>query len=513
MQKATLRKIRDFLLPMKEDIPSIINSIASLIAPDREFPFLVNSKTKKKISALVNWQSESVNILGVIYESLLSSPPGSCKQTHRHTSGIFYTPDHIASFLVKSALDSASFSPPPSILDPACGSGAFLIAAFRELRHRGYDHETIISQCLHGVDTDPDAVHVAQLSLYLESSLPKSSWPIFEKSIIHGNSLEVWADPNSAKYDVVVGNPPYRNVKRGIPPSLASFCKAYYKTARGQWDLAAPFVEAALTNMLHPDGVLAFILPNPLLLAENYQPLREIILENYLVAYGPVGKTFDDPNVEASLLVVKKSRPGKNSIILDGRSGLIEKKSKIDPSLLNSLPFKTISHTADPSFLKLILEKLFSGDLVEFGSLVKLTRGIECGKNDPRVVDLGTPGSRPLLTGDSVEPFLACPRYGFMVDSCTDLKDPSLWDGETQLVIRRVAPYPIAAVMTPPALALNTLYIAQGDFDPHVLCALINSEYFRKLFLQIYAFDDKLFPYLRISQLSRMPIPNPGQTT
>ncbi len=407
----------------------------------------------------------------------------------------------------------------PSVLDPACGCGAFLIAAFRELcaRYPSVDPRTIASQSLHGIDNDISAAHVARLSIRIEANLSESDWPDLVKNIREGDSLRDFLRYDHDLYHVVVGNPPYRNVKRGIPDDLREFCKSNYRSAKGQWDLAAPFVELALDHLLKPGGACGFIVPNPLLLAENYLPIREIILENNLVAFGPAGAPFDDPGVEASLLVV---RTGKRDIryvsVLEARSGRKTKTvRKLPIELIRKLPRKVFSHRAEPRFLRPILDLKEKGALIPLGELVSFTRGIECGKRDTRVLsglEETVKGALPLLVGKNVTPFRTRVEHQFSKPARNEerkvLRDPRLWEGARQLLVRRVADRPIAAVSDPPVCVLNTIYVVRGDgIDEYASCAFLNSSPFGKLFEQLFAFDDSIFPYLRGSQLSLVPIP------
>ncbi len=501
------------------------------------------------------------SVLGALYESLLEREDRSgSKQTWRRRSGIFYTPGHITEFLVKAALDAclrpplippqggggcldASDAPPSippqgggrsdavpplgettgglSILDPACGCGAFLIAAFRELRKRSPDisAKTIATEWLHGVDIDPSAVHVARLSIFIEAGLQRKHWPLLESSIRVGDSLREGIGSNR-RYRIIVGNPPYRNVKRGIPDDLKEFLKSNYRTARGQWDLASPFVELALEHLMEPGGAMGFILPNPVLLAENYQPVREMILERGLVAYGPAGRAFPDPGVEASLVVVGGGgSPDGKVWVLDGsrKTGEVKRIRRVPVSMLQKLPFRVFSHLAEPALVEGISRGLESGKLIRLGELVKFTRGIECGKNDARVIaeESQKRGAIPLIVGESVRAYFALPTRSFRPTDPRSreggIKDRSLWEGERQLLVRRVAQRPIAAVASPASAALNTLYVVRGiggGVDEYAACAVLNSSAFGEIFRRLYAFDDRLFPYLRMSQLAQTPIPS-----
>jgi hypothetical protein len=375
---------------------------------------------------------------------------------------------------------------------------------------------------IHGTDLDPDAVHVAKLALWLESGSVKTAWKILNKNIHVGDSLRQIAQKEFDRYEIVVANPPYRNVKRGIDPLTIAFCSEHYRSVKGQWDLSVPFIELALEHLLVPGGAMAYILPNPVLLAENYQPIREIVLENDVVMFGPAGRPFDDPGVEASLLVVRKGKPSKMKIhILDGRTGKIKKSGRISKNTISKLPFRIFSHLADDS-LTPIFNSLESGTLVRLGGLVKFTRGIECGKRDKRIVKNSpeTTLGFPLIAGESLKPFFVEATYRFSAPSdrlgYKDLKAGGLWSGKYQLLLRRVADRPISAVANPPSLVLNTIYVVQAldpvNLDPWSASALFNSFFFRDLFRKIFAFDDKLFPYLRTSQLKQIPVPQSALT-
>ena len=93
----------------------------------------------------------------------------------------------------------------PTVLDPACGSGIFLVEAYRRLvfraqRARGGSRLTfselrdILVGCIHGVDIDPDAIRVAAFSCYLallDFLSPKSIWTRVKLPKLIGHNLVV----------------------------------------------------------------------------------------------------------------------------------------------------------------------------------------------------------------------------------------------------------------------------------------------------------------------------------
>jgi len=519
-----VRKIREEILPLFQGnrvalVESVIRIMAGGNAPGTRRA--AGSDKLRKLERILNGTKPDATFPGVLYEFLVDEAGSSAKQGRRRRGGIFYTPQHITKYLVSSSFgyyrskdDSA-----PRIIDPACGCGAFLIEAYRQLTEAlpGLSSREILESCIHGIDSDPDAVHIARLSLWLESGCDEKVWPILKKNIQTGDSLREFLEtPEENQFDIVIGNPPYRNVKRGIPSATKEFLKTHYETVHGQWDISAPFIELGLRHLLTADGILAYIIPSPIFSAENYIRVRQIVMEYDLLEFGPAGKAFSDPGVEAGLLLVRRGlSTGKRvrSIGVGKKGGEILETGKISKPLINRLPNIIFSHRADGKFLTPILDGMDTGRLCRLSDRVKIARGLETGKSDERIVAAGSRGSkgfRKLLTGEGVSEFRLGAKYLFNLHRRRreNLKSEELWSGDSQLLVRRVAPYPIAAVSSPPMLALNTLYILYGEgFNRHSLCALINSEMFRRIFVQLFAFDDSLFPYLRISQLNFMPIP------
>lgn len=178
----------------------------------------------------VNYAALDVEELGSVYESLLEFHPAIEKDTagrpffqlipgtERKTTGSFYTPPHLVSELVRSALepvlaDRLSARPTNQekailsirICDPACGSGHFLLAAARRLgkelaRIRSGDEEPppeqmrdsvrdVISHCIYGVDKNPLAVDLCRVALWLESNTIGKPLTFLDHRIRLGDSL------------------------------------------------------------------------------------------------------------------------------------------------------------------------------------------------------------------------------------------------------------------------------------------------------------------------------------
>lgn len=89
--------------------------------------------------------------------SVRRNPGTHAARARKRAEGVFYTPVDVAEYMVGACLDSVNGDEPPSVFDPACGTGVFLRAALKELqrRHPQKSVLTLASSCLFGTDIDP----------------------------------------------------------------------------------------------------------------------------------------------------------------------------------------------------------------------------------------------------------------------------------------------------------------------------------------------------------------------
>lgn len=145
-------------------------------------------------------------------------------------AGTYYTPYHLVSMLMDEVLPWEGNYEQKKVLDPACGSGVFLVEAYRRLVGRwmysnrgkriGSAHlKDIMEKCIFGVDINGEAIRIASFSLslvmcdYLE---PRNIWEtltfprmlgynLFESDFFDNGKF------NEQKYDVIIGNPPWES--------------------------------------------------------------------------------------------------------------------------------------------------------------------------------------------------------------------------------------------------------------------------------------------------------------
>lgn len=221
-------------------------ALGGLFAEDR-FPHLATARLRNKafMEALyrlswlsdktgmvpVNWRAMETEELGSVYESLLELQPqlgddgktlvfaseaAEQKGNQRKTSGSYYTPDSLVQALLDTALDpvldktEAEAEDPAkallklSVIDPACGSGHFLLAAARRIATRlariradgtpslaDFRHalRDVARSCLHGVDRNPMAVELTKVALWIETVDPGLPLGFFDAQIRCGDAL------------------------------------------------------------------------------------------------------------------------------------------------------------------------------------------------------------------------------------------------------------------------------------------------------------------------------------
>jgi hypothetical protein len=211
--------------------------------------------------------------------------------------GAVYTPAQLVDTIVDATVGAfLRRGVTPRIVDPACGDGAFLVGAYRVLLDRfrpptAAERARILVEHIHGVDLDPTAVAAARARLLdlaggdvdLSANLRCGNAILDEEFDWRAAFPAVFA---GGGFDVVLGNPPYvdaEQMTRRVPGWRAA-CARRYRAASGNWDLYCVFIERAF-QLLRPDGLNAFIVPNKLLSADYAAGARAVLAEeNTLLA-------------------------------------------------------------------------------------------------------------------------------------------------------------------------------------------------------------------------------------
>jgi type I restriction-modification system DNA methylase subunit len=265
------------------------------------------------------------DVLGTIYEQylghILKKTDKRAKITksrlHRKEQGIYYTPTYVVDFIVKNTLGALLKNKKLNvekirILDPACGSGSFLIKAFdvlNEFYEKSEDYQQtqldlktgipftkkvqILQNNIFGVDLDKQAVEIAQLNLLLKIAEKGHRLPLLEQNIKCGNSLiddenlagngafdwkqqfqEIMKDGG---FNAVIGNPPY--VRHEELGEFKPYFESNYDSYKGTADLLVYFFEKGI-SLLQNRGYFGFIASNKFMRSDYGKNLRKYVLKH-----------------------------------------------------------------------------------------------------------------------------------------------------------------------------------------------------------------------------------------
>jgi hypothetical protein len=284
-----------------------------------------------------------LELISSIYEEFIrngDTEPGT---------GVVYTPPHIVDFILDGVLPWDGDEWELNVLDPACGSGIFLVKAYQRLVHRWKTANKgqrpsaallrhILERCLFGVDTQDDAIRVASFSLYLamcDEIDPKRYWTSVRFPKLRGQTIschDFFDDGPALKdgdkrreFDLVVGNPPW-----GQEEKLSDAATTWVKTEAARWPSSdkrswsasyvsiGPLFLPRAAELLAPEGRVALMQSSAVLLNDvgtarqfrerffrehaveevvNLSPLRFILFKNAISP--PCVITFGRPKAEA----------------------------------------------------------------------------------------------------------------------------------------------------------------------------------------------------------------------
>ena len=239
-------------------------------------------------------------------------------------SGQYFTPREIVSFAVKMmAIKNDNI-----VLDPACGSGGFLLHALDEVRkqadefypqepnqpetgeHRSFWHD-FAQNNLYGIEINDSIARVAKMNMIIHDD--------GHTNVIGFDALEDVAkmtDKNRGfgknKFDVIVTNPPFgANVKRSEHPYLEKFALAQNdKKIRDNQKTEILFIERCI-DFLKPDtGKMAIVLPDGILSNSTLQYVRDFLMERCqilaVISLPQFTFTHFGAGVKSSLVFIRK---------------------------------------------------------------------------------------------------------------------------------------------------------------------------------------------------------------
>lgn len=534
--------------------------------------------------ASYNFNDIDVDVLGTVYEQYLGYVATKVKERvetqlklgltdeetfeivskkqRRKEQGIYYTPQFVTDYIVKETVGwfikehDYNEIRTVKILDPACGSGSFLIRAYDELlnyhaRERNKplneldqkDRLPVLLTNIYGVDLDMQAVEITRLNLLLRTLTKKGKLPYLSNNIHQGNSLISGTDEELKKYfgdnwrekrrfnweqefkdimanggfDVVIGNPPWIESKRmGAPDKI--YYEAAFRSMHGQYDIFNGFVEKGL-QLLKSGGILGFIMPSRFVMNPDYEPFREMLLMNArIVGICDVGEhIFEGVEMPALIMILEKQQDAERR-----NTNLVQIRTEVQNLAKSEWREYFISQgrfLEEPNLLFTIyqppeVDALISKiekDSIKFGKLVSNARGVEIGKKSSLVsAEPLKVNSVPFLVGEDIDRYIILGRrYLKLGDISVDYKSPELYKGE-KIIVRKTGTGLRATLDNQDFYVIQVIYIFKpktAGVNIRFLLGLFNSRlmsfyYFTKFGEK----EKKVFPHLRQGSIMQLPV-------
>lgn len=561
-----------------------------------------------KAQKLSNYDFESeisVNILGHIFEQSLTdleeiqsnidNVDFDKTKSKRKKDGVFYTPEYITKYIVENTLGKMcndkreelnliNITAPVNlkkltkveqqtkdnlevykdwlfnlkILDPACGSGAFLNQALeyliKEHKQLQYDlalmgdlfssytvEESVLEHNLYGVDINEDAVEIAKLSLWLRTASKGRPLTNLADKIKCGNSLIsdksvvenafVWEEEfkevfENGGFDIVIGNPPYGAT---LNKEEKEYFYSKFETVEYQLDTYTLFMEKA-HKILKIDGKLAFIVPSTWLTMFYFKTLRKYLIENsyfdnlLLFRY----QVFEDVTAETSILTLTKNKEINEKINTNFYDNLTEIETK---------SFKEISQNDWINSYELGFNILFNGNKLkviekilknsfELEKIVDVTVGIK-----PYQTNKGTPKQTPedvknrvfdsdykidetyynYMVGGSINKFIINPSKNNWLKYGKFLAEPrqSLNFFQKKIMVRQTSDKIISAIDYQGLLSLNNVHnivVNDEKYSYEALVCILNSKLMNFYYKFLVPEEGRTFAEVKAVNLKRLPI-------
>lgn len=311
------------------ELPPIEKSLSPEVF--REFVSLLEGKTinrQKYLWRQYSFRHVPVEVLSHLYQHFAQTGKGA-----------IYTPPFVADLLLDHALPYERMTGNERVLDPTCGSGVFLVGAFRRLVHHWKSQndwkspdvgllKDLLRQCIFGVEDLKEAADVATLNLALavcDALVPEVIWDklrfdkLLGKNVFVGDFFENIHNLREAcvgGFSCIIGNPPFLSALTEAAKGTEVEAFADIPTPDGQ--IAYQVLITAMTLLSH-SGKLCLIQPSGLLYNTNPRDFSARFFASHTVEsvldFVSIRSLFENADTKAVALVALKPSPAPDHVI------------------------------------------------------------------------------------------------------------------------------------------------------------------------------------------------------
>ncbi len=258
--------------------------------------------------------------------------------------GAVYTPPFLASLLLDYAMPYEKLSGKERVLDPACGSGIFLVGAFKRLINvwRSQNNwqrpevdtlKTILRQSIYGIEVDRNAIHLTSFSMCLaicDALQPNVIWEdlkfdrLRESNLLEADFFNVLLDFQQTeptilqeRFDVIIGNPPFESKLSapGVEIDRAAQSQDNKRGTLPDKQSAYLFLEQSF-NILRSAGQVCLIQPSGLLYRRNAQDFRTYLFRKYkidtVLDFVSIRKLYEGADAKTIALLSQAGEPSND---------------------------------------------------------------------------------------------------------------------------------------------------------------------------------------------------------
>jgi adenine-specific DNA-methyltransferase len=489
----------------------------------------------------------SNNLLGKVYEDFLDMDT-------RKNLGLYYTPQEIINFILDRSLGEADVLADPfvKVLDPACGSGYFLLSAYDMLKEKfkanienlknkyaleNYSilnngeevlvdgseywkdeniHYHIIKNCIYGADVDEFGALFTMNSLLFKDLNNTCCNP----NIIVCNSLIKWEKVSaenetdlkifwSKKFDYIVGNPPWVSLSRRqgkkIPDKELLYYKGNYSGNSYLPNLYEFFLERGL-ELTSSGGVLGFLIPDRFAKNAQFMDFRKRILTGYNIKSILFNVKLDKIMADSMALVIENNFCQDNNVeitnMVNPEFHLLQK------DFLKKKYCQFLSYNFD--YYRDMLQR-FNSSAMKLGDIaVTFTGFIGISKN---ITDKMTSRNQvPVIKGENIIKYEVRGNKFYELSSSSIIggtKNMDKLNRKNKILVRKTGNRIIAAIDTQGHAVEQSLYgviLTNDDIRAKYLIAVLNSKLIEWYYLKFLVTNINSTPQLKKTNLDEIPV-------